>query len=86
MGPGKRGRGVAFVLSGLTIANVIGVPAITFLGQQAGWRAAYLAVAVVFALAVLAICSSCRAARRSARDRARANSAASSASRSGSRC
>ena len=55
MGPGKRGRGVAFVLSGLTIANVIGVPAITFLGQQAGWRAAYLAVASVFALAVLAI-------------------------------
>lgn len=55
MGPGKRGRGVAFVLSGLTIANVVGVPAITFLGQQAGWRAAYLAVALVFALAVLAI-------------------------------
>jgi DHA1 family inner membrane transport protein len=46
---------VAFVLSGLTIANVVGVPAITFLGQQAGWRAAYLAVAIVFALAVLAI-------------------------------
>ena len=55
MGPGKRGRGVAFVLSGLTIANVVGVPAITFLGQQAGWRAAYVAVALVFALAVLAI-------------------------------
>lgn len=55
MGPGKRGRGVALVLSGLTIANVIGVPAITFLGQQAGWRPAYLAVAVVFALAFVAI-------------------------------
>ncbi len=55
MGPGKRGRGVAFVLSGLTIANVVGVPAITLLGQQAGWRAAYFAVAGVFGLAVLAI-------------------------------
>lgn len=55
MGPGKRGRGVALVLSGLTIANVIGVPAITFLGQQAGWRPAYIAVAVVFALAFVAI-------------------------------
>jgi DHA1 family inner membrane transport protein len=55
IGPGKRGRGVAFVLSGLTIANVVGVPAITFLGQQAGWRAAYSAVAIVFALAALAI-------------------------------
>ena len=38
MGPGKRARGVALVLSGLTIANVIGVPAITWLGQAAGWR------------------------------------------------
>jgi DHA1 family inner membrane transport protein len=55
MGPGKRGQGVALVLSGLTIANVVGVPAITFLGQAAGWRAAYLVVAAVFALALVAI-------------------------------
>jgi DHA1 family inner membrane transport protein len=55
MGPGKRGQGVAIVLSGLTIANVVGVPAITFLGQQAGWRLAYLAVAAVFAFAFLAV-------------------------------
>lgn len=55
MGPGKRGQGVALVLSGLTISNVIGVPAITFLGQVAGWRAAYLAVAATFAIALLAI-------------------------------
>lgn len=55
MGPGKRGQGVALVLSGLTISNVVGVPVITFLGQQAGWRVAYLAVAGVFALAFLAV-------------------------------
>jgi MFS transporter, DHA1 family, inner membrane transport protein len=55
MGPGNRGRGVAFVLSGLTIANVIGVPLITLLGQNAGWRAAYLAVAVIFAATLVAI-------------------------------
>lgn len=55
MGPGKRGRGVALVLAGLTIANVIGVPSITFLGQQAGWRVAYLAVAAVFALTFVAV-------------------------------
>lgn len=55
MGPGKRGRGVAFVLSGLTIANVVGVPAITWIGQQAGWRVAYLAVAVIFALTFAAV-------------------------------
>jgi DHA1 family inner membrane transport protein len=55
MGPGNRGRGVAFVLSGLTIANVIGVPLITLLGQQAGWRIAYLAVAAIFAATLVAI-------------------------------
>lgn len=55
MGPGKRGQGVALVLSGLTIANVIGVPMVTWLGQVAGWRSAYLAVAAVFAFAFVAI-------------------------------
>jgi MFS transporter, DHA1 family, inner membrane transport protein len=55
MGPGKRGRGVAFVLSGLTIANVIGVPLITLLGQVAGWRVAYLAVAGIFGLTFVAV-------------------------------
>jgi DHA1 family inner membrane transport protein len=55
MGPGKRARGVALVLSGLTIANVVGVPSITWLGQLAGWRVAYLAVAVIFVLTFLAI-------------------------------
>lgn len=55
MGPGKRGQGVALVLSGLTIANVVGVPSVTYLGQVAGWRVAYLAVAVIFALSLIAI-------------------------------
>lgn len=55
MGPGKRARGVALVLSGLTIANVVGVPAITWLGQQAGWRVAYLAVAGIFVATFLAV-------------------------------
>ena len=55
MGPGKRARGVAIVLSGLTIANVIGVPSITWLGQIAGWRIAYLTVAGLFALTFVAV-------------------------------
>jgi DHA1 family inner membrane transport protein len=55
IGEGKRGRGVAIVLSGLTIANVVGVPLITLLGQQAGWRVAYLAVAAIFALTFVAV-------------------------------
>jgi DHA1 family inner membrane transport protein len=55
MGPGKRGKGIAYVLGGLTIANVIGVPAITLLGQAAGWRTAYIAVAALFALTFVAV-------------------------------
>jgi DHA1 family inner membrane transport protein len=55
MGPGKRARGVAIVLSGLTIANVIGVPSITWLGQVAGWRVAYVAVAALFAATFIAV-------------------------------
>lgn len=55
MGEGKRGRGVAFVLSGLTVANVIGVPLITFLGQSAGWRVSYLVVAAIFAATFVAV-------------------------------
>lgn len=55
MGPGNRGRGVAFVLSGLTIANIVGVPLITWLGQHAGWRIAYLSIAAIFAVTAVAI-------------------------------
>jgi MFS transporter, DHA1 family, inner membrane transport protein len=55
MGPNTRGRGIALVLGGLTVANVLGVPAITLLGQVAGWRMAYLAVAGIFALTFVAV-------------------------------
>ena len=55
MGPGKRGQGVALVLSGLTVATVIGVPIITAIGQVAGWRPAYLVVAALFALTFVAV-------------------------------
>ena len=55
MGPGSRARGFAAVLGGLTVANVIGVPLITRLGQAAGWRVAYLAIAGMFLLTLLAV-------------------------------
>lgn len=55
MGPGHQGKGIAFVLSGLTLANVVGVPVITRIGQLAGWRSAYLVVAGLFALTLVAI-------------------------------
>ncbi|WEK62773.1 MAG: MFS transporter [Candidatus Microbacterium colombiense] len=55
MGPGNRAKGVAFILTGLTVANVVGVPLGTYLGQQWGWRAAFAVVTLVFALAALCI-------------------------------
>ncbi|MBF4581179.1 MFS transporter [Curtobacterium sp. VKM Ac-2865] len=55
MGPGKRGKGIAMVLLGLSVANVIGVPAITWIGQMSGWRVAYGVVAVLFVATLLAV-------------------------------
>ena len=55
LGPGKRAKGVAFVLTGLTIANVVGVPLGTYLGQQVGWRSAFMVVAGIFAAATIFI-------------------------------
>ena len=55
LGPGSQGKGFATVLGGLTVANVIGVPLVTGLGQATSWRIAYLAIAAVFALSLLAV-------------------------------
>jgi MFS transporter, DHA1 family, inner membrane transport protein len=42
--PSRKGRAVSQVMLGLSVANVIGVPAATVLGQELGWRAAFWAV------------------------------------------
>src|SRR5699024_11317049 len=55
MGPGSQGKGVAVALSGLTFANLAGVPLMTALGQVAGWRTVYLVIAGIFAATVLAL-------------------------------
>ncbi|WP_326824927.1 MFS transporter [Streptosporangium sp. NBC_01756] len=44
----RAGRAMAFVISGMTVATLLGVPLGTLLGQQAGWRAPF-AVLVVLA-------------------------------------
>ena len=43
--PGARAAPSPMVMLGLSVANVVGVPAATWLGQNLGWRAAYWAVA-----------------------------------------
>ena len=54
-GEGKHARAVAQVLLGLSVANVIGVPVATWLGDAAGWESAFIAVGVIGALTVVAI-------------------------------
>ena len=41
----RRGRAIAAVMLGLTVANIIGVPVATAIGQAWGWRAAFWLVA-----------------------------------------
>ncbi len=50
--PERRGRAIALVLVGLPVANVVGVPAATWLGQTLGWRASYWVVAALAALTI----------------------------------
>jgi MFS transporter, DHA1 family, inner membrane transport protein len=50
--PERRGRAIALVLMGLPVANVVGVPAATWLGQTAGWRASYWVVTLLAALTI----------------------------------
>ncbi|KQV15924.1 MFS transporter [Kitasatospora sp. Root107] len=53
--PHLRARAVSVMFSGLTVANVVGVPVATLLGQQLGWRAAMLVVVGIGALGTFAI-------------------------------
>ncbi|MGC7099667.1 Cmx/CmrA family chloramphenicol efflux MFS transporter [Amycolatopsis lurida] len=51
----RRGRALAVMAGGLTVANVLGVPAGTWLGQFAGWRSAFWAVAALTAIAMIGV-------------------------------
>ncbi|MEV0081481.1 MFS transporter [Saccharopolyspora sp. NPDC050642] len=54
-GPGNRAKAVSMMFMGLTLANVVGVPLGTLLGQQFGWRATFAVVAAIGLVAVAAI-------------------------------
>ncbi|MFD7898123.1 MFS transporter [Streptomyces sp. NPDC059743] len=43
--PERKAGAIAMMFTGLTVANVVGVPLGTFIGQNAGWRATFLVVA-----------------------------------------
>ncbi|WMJ70836.1 MFS transporter [Stenotrophomonas sp. 24(2023)] len=55
VGAARAGRAFSLVVSGLTIAMIVGSPLATLLGQQLGWRHAYQAVAALGALAWVAL-------------------------------
>lgn len=50
-----RGRAIAWVMLGLSVANVLGVPVVTWMGQQLGWRWMFVAVGLVGALTWISI-------------------------------
>ncbi|MEP3350497.1 MAG: MFS transporter [Marinomonas sp.] len=51
----KKGSAVASIFLGLTIANIVGVPITTWLGQTFDWRVAFAVTAVLGLVAVLGI-------------------------------
>jgi DHA1 family inner membrane transport protein len=55
MGPQNRAKAVAHVLTGLTVATVLGVPVASWLGQQFGWRSAFGLVVAVGLVTLAAI-------------------------------
>ncbi|MEU7145479.1 Cmx/CmrA family chloramphenicol efflux MFS transporter [Nocardia sp. NPDC046473] len=58
-----RGKAMSIVAGGLTIATVIGLPAGTVIGQHLGWRAAFWAVAIMSALAMIGVLAKIPAGR-----------------------
>ncbi|WP_067803690.1 MFS transporter [Nocardia beijingensis] len=52
---GQRAKAVAAVMLGLSAANVVGVPAATWLGQHLGWRDAFVVVALIGVTTVAAL-------------------------------
>lgn len=53
--PDKKGRAIAIMFTGLTAANVFGVPFGTFLGQQFGWRSTFWVISAIGVIAFVGI-------------------------------
>jgi DHA1 family inner membrane transport protein len=51
----RKASAIAVMFTGLTVANILGVPLGTWLGQQFGWRATFWAVTFVGILALVVI-------------------------------
>ena len=53
--PERKGSAIASMFTGLTLANVLGVPFGTWIGQAWGWRASFAAICVIGVVALVAI-------------------------------
>jgi DHA1 family inner membrane transport protein len=53
--PGQRGRAVAQVSMGLSLATLAGVPAAQWIGQALGWHAAFALVALIGAVTLIGL-------------------------------
>jgi DHA1 family inner membrane transport protein len=53
--PNRRAGAVAAMFTGLSIANIIGVPFCTWLGQHFGWRSAFWAITVMGVIAAASL-------------------------------
>jgi DHA1 family chloramphenicol resistance protein-like MFS transporter len=54
-GPGRQARALAIMVGGLTVANVLGVPLGTVIGEHGGWRGTFVAVAVAAAIGLVGV-------------------------------
>ena len=55
MPAGKGAQGIATMFVGLTVANVIGVPLATWIGQHLGWRLVFAGIAFIGLVAIAGI-------------------------------
>lgn len=53
--PQKKAGAIAIMFTGLTLANVLGVPFGTFIGQAFGWRATFWAITAIGVIALVGI-------------------------------
>ncbi|MFC8227586.1 MFS transporter [Streptomyces sp. NPDC057287] len=53
--PEKKAGAIAMMFTGLTVANVVGVPLGTFIGQNLGWRVTFFVVAGLGVLGLLGV-------------------------------
>lgn len=53
--PEQRGKAIALIYAGMTLATVIGVPAATLIASVASWRASFLGVGALAAIATLGV-------------------------------